>query len=336
MDTVDRILYIMNKLGLTAKEFAKKVGVSQGNITDWKTGRAKPSAEALLKISRECNVSVDYLLGNTDKISYEKELIRYLRPLNLSENEFDFIKEIVKEYFKADTEDDLKKIADKITSRGHKLFNKAMQVLEIISDLSDNYLKTSKLNQIRLTIEQFNSPDTSTTNDYYELYKNFNGDKTVEDNLLNALYNIDKVHIVSNALNSSYYNCPVYGRISAGQPNWAEECLEGYLPIDPNLMNIIDPEDHFFLRVNGESMNKIIKNGAYALIHKQDTVENGEIAVCLVDEFEATLKKFSKQDNLVVLAPESNLDDFAPLIIDISKTDFKILGKYVGKFEMNK
>lgn len=132
-----------------------------------------------------------------------------------------------------------------------------------------------------------------------------------------------------------FYMCPVYGSISAGQPNWAEECIEGRLPIDPVLFDIINPEEHFFLRVNGESMNKLIRNGAYALIHKQDIVENGEIAVVLVNGDEATLKKFSKQGELVVLEPMSNDSSFQVQVYD-KTTPIKVLGKYVGKFEMNK
>ncbi len=49
---------------------------------------------------------------------------------------------------------------------------------------------------------------------------------------------------------SQYYMCPVYGRISAGQPNWAEECIEGRIPIDPDMMNIVNPEECYFLRVH--------------------------------------------------------------------------------------
>lgn len=132
-----------------------------------------------------------------------------------------------------------------------------------------------------------------------------------------------------------YYMCPVYGAISAGQPNWAEECIEGRIPIDPVLFNIINPEEHFFLRVNGESMNKEIPNGSYALIHKQDVVEDGEIAVVLVNGYEATLKKFSKQGEFVVLEPMSTDESFKVQIYD-KTTPIKILGKYVGKFEMKK
>lgn len=134
--------------------------------------------------------------------------------------------------------------------------------------------------------------------------------------------------------NKTYYMCPVYGKISAGQPNWAEECIEGRIPIEPELMNIINPEEYFFLKVNGESMNKIIKNGAYALIHKQDFVENGEIAVVLVNGYDATLKKFSKQEDIIVLTPESNEDRFKQQIYT-KETPIKVLGKYVGKMEFN-
>lgn len=170
----------------------------------------------------------------------------------------------------------------------------------------------------------------------------------------NALYypRIDKIEMLANYFNilksdlvedkenkktseTLFYMCPVYGRISAGQPNWAEECIEGRIPIDTNLMNIVNPEECFFLRVNGESMNKIVNNGGYALIRKTDWVEDGEIAVVLVNGDNATLKKFSKQGDLVVLEPMSNDESIKVQIYD-KNTPIKILGKYIGKFEMNK
>ena len=132
-----------------------------------------------------------------------------------------------------------------------------------------------------------------------------------------------------------FYMCPVYGQISAGQPNWAEECIEGRLPLDYEMMNIINPEEHFFLRVNGESMNKVVKNGAFALIHKQDNIENGEIAVVLVNGFDATLKKFTKQGDLIILEPQSTDNSFETQVYD-KATPIKVLGKYVGKMEINK
>ena len=132
-----------------------------------------------------------------------------------------------------------------------------------------------------------------------------------------------------------FYMCPVYGQISAGQPNWAEECIEGRLPLDPDLMGIVNPEEHFFLSVNGESMNKVVRNGAFALIHKQDMVDDGEIAVVLVNGYDATLKKFTRQGDMIILEPQSNDDSFKTQVYD-KNTPIKILGKYVGKMEINK
>ena len=168
----------------------------------------------------------------------------------------------------------------------------------------------------------------------------------------NALYypRIDKIEMLANYFNIlksdlvenkekreqsqiRYYMCPVYGRIAAGQPNWAEECIEGRIPLDPDLMNIANPEECFFLRVNGESMNKEIKNGAYALIRKTDFVENGEIAVVLVNGYDATLKKFSKQGDLIILEPQSTDSSFETQVYG-KDTEVKVIGKYIGKMEM--
>lgn len=154
-------------------------------------------------------------------------------------------------------------------------------------------------------------------------------EKKIIRNTMDYLMGVNTVYQRNNT-----FMCPVYGQISAGQPNWAEECLEGYLPIDPNLMGIINPEECFFLRINGESMNQLIRNGAYALIRKQDTVENGEIAAVLVNGFDATLKKFTQQGDLIILEPCSDDTSFKTQVYT-AETQIRILGKYIGKFEMN-
>ena len=72
--------------------------------------------------------------------------------------------------------------------------------------------------------------------------------------------------------------CPVYGRIAAGVPNWAEQCMEGRLPLDPDMMNIHNPEECFFLRVSGESMNKIVKNVAVQMV----SVHHVYLSICCI------------------------------------------------------
>lgn len=52
--------------GLTQKELAERVNLSQQTIGHYEVGRAKPDLETLQKLSEIFNCSVDYLLGRTD------------------------------------------------------------------------------------------------------------------------------------------------------------------------------------------------------------------------------------------------------------------------------
>lgn len=128
---------------------------------------------------------------------------------------------------------------------------------------------------------------------------------------------------------------PIVGRVPAGEPLLASENIEGYLPIDPSMYGITNPDDFFFLRVDGDSMNKIVKNGSYVLIRKQDYAEDGDVVVAIVNgDEEATLKSFKELGNgFVALKPESYSDEFVDRIISLNDTNFKILGKVIGDFK---
>lgn len=140
--------------------------------------------------------------------------------------------------------------------------------------------------------------------------------------------------ISTNNISNQYYMCPVYNYSNLSQSNFEDDYIEGRIPIAPDLMHIAKPEEYFFLRINSESMNKIIKKGAYALIHKQHTVKNGDIALVLINNTKASLNKFSKQGDLIVLEPMSYDNNFQVQIYN-NTTPIKILGTYVGKFELN-
>ncbi len=53
--------------GLTQTEFAKKIDVKQSQVSEWLSGKAKPSYDILKRIALECNVSADYFLGIIDE-----------------------------------------------------------------------------------------------------------------------------------------------------------------------------------------------------------------------------------------------------------------------------
>ena len=128
---------------------------------------------------------------------------------------------------------------------------------------------------------------------------------------------------------------PVVGKIRAGEPILAEQNIEDNFFISCSMYNLHSPDGLFFLKVIGDSMNNIIPNGGYALIKQQDTAENGDIVVAIVNgDNEATLKRFKQLDNnFVMLEPDSTFNEYQPLIINLKDTEFKIIGKVIGDFK---
>lgn len=117
---------------------------------------------------------------------------------------------------------------------------------------------------------------------------------------------------------------PIIGTIAAGTPILAEENIEDYFVID-NRVNA-----DFGLIVKGDSMiNADIFDGDIAFIRKQPTLENGEIGAILLDN-EATLKRFSKTNDSVILQAENSSMTDWPRIY--TEGNIKILGKLVGVY----
>jgi len=120
---------------------------------------------------------------------------------------------------------------------------------------------------------------------------------------------------------------PVLGRIAAGQPLMAEENREGSLPILTDWL-AGKGEGIFALRVRGESMvNAHIVDGDLVVVRRQETALPGEIVVALLDN-EATVKRFAREGEAVVLKPEH--PTMAPIVVKPGRRDVKILGKVIG------
>ncbi len=148
-------------------------------------------------------------------------------------------------------------------------------------------------------------------------------------------YLLGKTDIRNNNLSTGdFKNIPVVGKIAAGQPILAQENIEGYLPVDPNIYGLTSTDDLFYLLVAGQSMNMKVKNGDYALIHKQDYAEDGDIVVAIVNgDNEATLKRYKKlNDQFVLLEPMSTDPSIEAITVDLKNTNFKIIGKAIGQF----
>ena len=122
--------------------------------------------------------------------------------------------------------------------------------------------------------------------------------------------------ITSSVNNWEMGYAPILGMVACGKPKLAVEDIQGYLPLN---MDYFGKGEYFLLVASGESMvNADIKDGDLVLIRKQNTFENGQIAVVLTesdcsDESMATLKRVYRDDEnkRFRLHPENdNMKDF--------------------------
>lgn len=124
---------------------------------------------------------------------------------------------------------------------------------------------------------------------------------------------------------SRLHKIPLLGRVSAGLPLYAEENIEGYTYTDLNGEN-----EYFALRVKGDSMDALgIKDGYIVIVRRQSIVEDGEVAIVMVDHEDATMKRFYRTDSTVTLMPQSTNPAHKPQIYNLTKTTVEILGKVV-------
>ena len=120
-------------------------------------------------------------------------------------------------------------------------------------------------------------------------------------------------------------NIPVIGTVAAGQPILAEENISDYFPIPAD---ILPNGDVFMLEVKGESMiNAGILNGDKVIVRMQNTAENGDKVVALLDD-SATVKTFYKEDGHYRLKAENDTMD--PTI----SAEVQILGRVIGIFRI--
>lgn len=123
----------------------------------------------------------------------------------------------------------------------------------------------------------------------------------------------------------TFRRIPILGRVSAGLPLYAEQHIEGFTVTDLN-----GGAEYFALIVRGDSMNAIgICDGYRVLVRRQDEVENGQVAVVMVGDADATVKRVYATGTTVTLMPQSTNPAHQPQIYDPAKTSVRIIGRVV-------
>ncbi|MBK1635931.1 transcriptional repressor LexA [Rhodovulum adriaticum] len=93
---------------------------------------------------------------------------------------------------------------------------------------------------------------------------------------------------------------PVMGRIAAGTPIEAISEVASHVAVPGTMLS--GQGRHYALEVKGDSMIEAgINDGDIVVIREQDTAQNGEIVVALVEGHEATLKRFRRKGDMIAL-----------------------------------
>lgn len=307
-----RIKELRNNSRLTQEELAKKLGLNnKSSIANYESGYSVPSDDIKLKMCEVFDCTMDYLMGESKFKTKQEELDNFIK----TQNSLVILKTIERHYYDYVVPCQFKeKDIDTIVS--------------ILSNASDKENTKQKLDNF---VNSFDDEEKKKKTD--ELI-----DIIIRE-LIDSLKEKDAYHYLISQLNNQtpasnkFFVLPILGKIAAGEPILAEQYIEGYLPVDPNVYGMSTPEEYFYLKVNGESMNLKIHNGDYALIHKQDYAEDGNIVVAIVNgDSEATLKRYKRiNEEIVILEPMSTLP-MEPIVINLKETPFKIIGKAIGQF----
>jgi repressor LexA len=117
---------------------------------------------------------------------------------------------------------------------------------------------------------------------------------------------------------------PLMGRIAAGTPIEAIQHRSGIINVPPELLT---SGEHFALEVRGDSMIEAgILDGDIALIRRVENADTGDIVVALVDDEEATLKRFRRRGASIALEPANSTHEVRIL----PPNRVRIQGKLVG------
>lgn len=149
---------------------------------------------------------------------------------------------------------------------------------------------------------------------------------------MEALLGYDAVEpgYITENIDDYFVYVPLFGRIAAGEPLYMDKVDDHVL----TPMELAKKYPHaFFLTVDGESMNRVLPNGCFALVNpdEKELLDNVAYAVC-VNGYDATIKRVRRLENGIELIPDSMDPTFHTKVYDhtISGTEsITIIGRVV-------
>lgn len=118
---------------------------------------------------------------------------------------------------------------------------------------------------------------------------------------------------------------PLVGEIRAGVSMYAQNNIESYVRVDGS--SIDSNKAYFFLKVVGDSMNRVIREGDIVLVEHTPCFETGNIVIALFENGDATIKKVRIKGDRIILIPDSYNPEYT--IHSYSEDEVSIVGKVI-------
>lgn len=303
---------LREKNNLTQSKLAKILNISRQAIYSYEQGKATPSIDILEQLTILFNCSLDSLVFtetilNTSKYTNINALLENdyssFNALNILNDTKESL--LKKRNLIDETLKDIDNAISKIKHNSNTEYSKELSISSETIDKIINFDKYKLKNSIDI-----------------DFYKN-NNLKICDSS------NSKLTHLSENA----YLGVSLYGNISCGALKYTQGSIEDTFYLKKQDLKY-DKSDYFILQIDGESMNKLYKNGDYILIHKNKNYEGYKPYVFILGD-EATLKyvDIDLENRNIILVPHSTDSSYQKQILkfeDLNSTNFGILGTIEG------
>ncbi len=172
------------------------------------------------------------------------------------------------------------------------LTKKQKEIRDYIAQYSEKHGYAPSLTEIK---NEFNMSAVSTAHEHIS--------NLINKGVLKRVKGVARsLELIKNEISSNLMSIPLVGTITAGRPIEAIEIPDEVIEISKDRR--FQEGELYALKVKGNSMiGDGIFDGDIAIIKKQEWADNGDTAVAIIDDNEATLKKFYKEKGRIRLQP---------------------------------
>ncbi|CEJ75475.1 helix-turn-helix family protein [[Clostridium] sordellii ATCC 9714] len=300
---------------LTQNDLAKALKVSRQTISNYENGSNDPDFYMIASIAKFFNCSIDSLVF--DGCNLDLKNINDLINLNIDDI-------------------DINNIIDLLESKKHSLSKNIKKVDNIICTLEtinqkNNFTSPSNFDIIKDDINNTNNEDFKTEiAEEISPVISIDKYKSSKNSIDVDFYNENNVFIVDASPFSSDETEKVYsyGNVSAGIPTFGEDSIEDEFNIFKYDLKY-DSDHYFVLKVKGESMNRLYKNGDYLLVEKSCNYNLNKPVIVFLEN-EATVKFVEIDDFHITIIPYSTDPKFEPIHYPLKNYNYYIAGNVVG------